>query len=291
MALKGRKPEIVEAGKPKFMISGRSGVGKTTFALDFPSPYYIDTEGGAVRKQYIEKLIANGGAYMGKEDGSQNFKDVVEEIKELGLTKHKYKTLVIDSFSHLYNLEAAIAEDLKGNEFGRDKKEANRPSRQLLRWIDNLDMTVILICHHKDKWIKQGKETVNAGTTFDGYDKLEYNLDLWLEIEKSNNVRSMTIKKSRISTLVEGDQFKLSYDKFAELYGKDIIEKEAVPINLAPAEKVSKLTNYINVVRVDETVVKKWLDKANADSLDQMTESQIDKCIEYVEKMVSEVKK
>jgi DNA polymerase III delta prime subunit len=185
MALKAVKPEIVKPSKPKFLISGPSGVGKTTFGLEFPKPYLIDVEGGAVREQYTKKLIASGGAYFGKEQGSQDFKLVIEEIKALATSKHDYKTLIIDSFTKLYNMAAAIAEETVGNDFGRDKKEANKPTRQLIRWLEKIDMTVILICHMKPKYERQGKEIVYAGTTFDGWDKLEYDLDLWIEIHKT----------------------------------------------------------------------------------------------------------
>ena len=51
MALKAKQPVDVIPTKPKFMISGNSGVGKTFFSLQFPKPYLIDTEGGATRKQ------------------------------------------------------------------------------------------------------------------------------------------------------------------------------------------------------------------------------------------------
>ena len=101
MGLKAVKPEIVKPSKPKFMISGKSGVGKTQFALSFEKPYIIDTEGGAVREQYMNKLVEGKGAYFGKEQGSQDFKLVIEEIKSLATTKHEYKTLVLDSFSNL----------------------------------------------------------------------------------------------------------------------------------------------------------------------------------------------
>lgn len=50
--LKGRDPELVEPGKTKALIFGASGVGKTWFSLDFPAPYYMDTEGGADLKRY-----------------------------------------------------------------------------------------------------------------------------------------------------------------------------------------------------------------------------------------------
>src|SRR3990167_6289005 len=109
MGLKAIKREIVEAEKPKFMLSGKSGVGKTLFALSFPKPYLIDTEGGATREQYTKKLTAVGGAYFGKDQGSQDFATVNEEIRTLATTKHEYKTLIVDSFSYLYMLAASIA--------------------------------------------------------------------------------------------------------------------------------------------------------------------------------------
>ena len=54
--LKAKVPAAQSESKPKFMISGKSGVGKTMFALDFPAVYFIDVEGGASRKQYVEKM-------------------------------------------------------------------------------------------------------------------------------------------------------------------------------------------------------------------------------------------
>ena len=131
MALKAKAPVDVKPTKPKFMISGESGVGKTFFALDFPKPYLIDSEGGATREQYQAKLKKSGGAYFGKEEGSQDFKAVIEEVKQLTTTKHEYKTLIIDSFTYLYMLEASEAEAKGGSDFGRDKKMANIPTRQL----------------------------------------------------------------------------------------------------------------------------------------------------------------
>jgi hypothetical protein len=145
------KPEIVKPSKPKFMLSGKSGVGKSEFALNFPKPFYMDTEGGATREQYMAKLIESQGVYVGKDLGTQDFNSVIEQIKTLASTKHEFKTLIIDSFSKLYNIAAAEAEERIGNDYGRDRKEANKPTRQLLRWIDKLDMTTILICHQKDK--------------------------------------------------------------------------------------------------------------------------------------------
>lgn len=279
MVLKGRKPEVVKPGKPKLIISGPSGVGKTTFALDFEKPIIIDTEGGATREQYMEKLVKSGGFYMGKEDGSQDFKTIIDQLKELATTKHPYKTIIIDSFSKIYAIEAAKAEALLGNDFGRDKREANKPTRQLMRWIDQIDLTVILICHKKDKWEGSGSNRSITGTTFDGWEKMEYDLDLWIEVQKTGNNRSMLVKKSRVKDFVVGNTFPLDYQLFCKLYGSDIINQVPTPVQMASVAQVNELQGLLNVVKMDQDEIEKWLAKANAVEFSDFTSEQITKAI------------
>ena len=81
--LKAVEPTQIEPSRPKVLIYGRYGSGKTHAALDFPQPYYIDSEGGAKQDQYRKKLIASRGAYFGPEQGSRDFAAVIEEVKTL----------------------------------------------------------------------------------------------------------------------------------------------------------------------------------------------------------------
>jgi hypothetical protein len=284
--LKAVKPEVIKPAKPKFMLSGKSGVGKTMFALNFPKPYLIDVESGATREQYVEKLTEAAGAYMGKEQGSQDFKTVIEEVKSLATTKHDFKTLIIDSYSKLYNIAAAIAEEEVGSDYGRDRKEANKPSRQLLRWADRIDMTVILVCHTKDKWERRGKEVLYTGTTFDGFDKFEYDLDLWLEVQKTGKERSYIVKKSRIDSFPEGSDFPLDYSDFRKRYGLDVMEAESKPIVLATPEQVGKVRHLIETMRVEPEQIKKWLAKDEAEDWPEMSAENVQKVISFLEKKI-----
>ena len=287
MTLKGKSPEEVKPTKPKFLISGVSGVGKTMFALSFPCPYLIDSEGGATRPQYQAKLKAVGGAYLGKEEGAQEFEVVIDQIKSLITEKHPYKTLIIDSFSYLYLLEAAKAEEKGGSDFGRDKKEANKPTRQLMRWLEKLDMNIILICHSKQKWERKGKDIIDAGSTFDGYDKLEYILDLWIEIVGKNFI----IKKSRIDSLSQGSVFPLEYARFAELYGQNVIEAEVVPLPLATKEQIERLESLISALNIGSEEVDKLKKKLDVDEWSELTQEQIVKGIAYYEAKINAINK
>lgn len=284
MVLKAKQPIDVIPTKPKFMISGESGVGKTFFALDFPKPYLIDSEGGATREQYQEKLKKTGGAYFGKEEGSQDFKAVIEEVKQLTTTKHEYKTLIIDSFTYLYMLEASEAEAKGGSDFGRDKKMANIPTRQLISTLEKCDLNIILVCHSKTKWERRGKDIIDAGSTFDGYDKLEYILDLWVELNKGG--KTFTVKKSRVQNLKQGDSYPLSYDEFASLYGRQTVEREAIPVKLASVEDIARLNSLIEGLKVDQDTIDKWYKKCNVDSLVEMSDEQIKSLIAYCEKLI-----
>lgn len=286
-ALKARQPEAVKANKPKFMISGESGVGKTFFALEFPKPYLIDTEVGATRPQYQDKLKKSGGAYFGKEEGSQDFDEIIKEVKLLCTEKHPYKTLIIDSISYVYLLEAAIAEESVGSDYARDKKEANKPVRQLMRMLDKLDMNVILIAHSKTKWARKDNTLYSDGTTFDCYDKLEYILDLWCEIQKGG--KTFMVKKSRVQGLPQNSSFPLTYDKFAELYGKETIESEVKPIEFATPDKIDKVNSLIEALNVKPELISKWFKKCDVESWDEMTVKQIDDHIDLMNKKIMEI--
>lgn len=279
MAIVAVKPEVVLPSKPKMLISGASGVGKTFFALSWPKVLMIDTEGGATRPQYQKKLMENGGMYIGKDQGSQDFDVVINQIKDLITTKHDFQTLIIDSVSYLYLLEASKAEERIGSDFGKDRKEANKPSRQLLRWIEKLDMSVLLIAHSKDKWSRKGKEIICEGSTFDFFDKTEYFLDIWIEIQNRNFI----VKKSRIDSLPQGSSFPLEYSKFAELYGKEIIEKESTPVAIALPEQVTRIEALIAALNVPAEEIEKLKKKFDVDEWSELTQDQISKGIAYFE--------
>ena len=188
--LKAKDPTESTPARPKIAIFGSYGVSKTWGALSFPNCYFIDVEGGSKEKEYIARLKASGGVYMGPEDGSSSMDTLIEEAKSLATEKHSYKTLVIDSITKAYNNEiTAEAERLakagEKDEFGRHKKPAIQKMKRLMMWLDRLDMNVILIAHEKAKW-SNGEQ---AGFEADMYEKINYDLHLVLRITKQGNRR------------------------------------------------------------------------------------------------------
>lgn len=289
--LKAVAPKTAEPNKPKILIYGKAGVGKTFTSLDFPNVYYIDTEGGATQDHYTDKLKASGGVYMGVEQGSMDFETVIEQIQALATENHDFKTVVVDSVSKLFN--TAISEEMERlgdkDQFGASKKKPVAYMKRLVNWLSRLDMTVILISHEKSEWgLNSNKERVEIGTTFDCWDKLEYELDLCLNIVKLGGGRKGRVRKSRFKGFEDGDTFDWSYDEFAKIYGKDVIEKKAEAIVLATPDQLKKIKNLFDTVKMPDGTEAKLLKKANVEGWEEMSTDRIDKAIEYINKTYKE---
>lgn len=283
--LRGTDPKAAQPSKPKILIFGKPGVGKTWASLDFPSVYYIDTEGGANLEHYTDKLKAAGGAYLGPSDGSNNFETVIEEIVTLATTKHRFKTLVIDSYSKLFNTQIDITYEgmaKAGREmdktFGAEKKPAIALTRRLIRWFDKIDMNCILICHERSVW----KDNKEVGQNFDGWDKLEHELHLCLQITKQAASRKARITKTRLIEFPDGTTFDWSYAEFAKRYGRDVIEGDVSTITLATTEQVQQLDMLTKVLTVDPDTIIKWKEKAGVETFAEMDSDTIQKCIEHL---------
>lgn len=281
--LKARKPDAGQITRPKVLIFGPPNVGKTWVALDFPHVYYIDTEGGASLPKYQSKLKAANGVYFGKEEGSQDFATVIAEIQTLATVKHDFLTLVIDSFSKLYNMAAAIAELRVGNAYAADKKEAQKPTRQLLMWLERLDMNVVLICHAKEKWARQGNNLYSEGLTFDGWEKMEYDLHLCLQITREGQAQ---VHKTRLDGFPRDAQFPWSFSEFEKRAGEAIMLRPAKPVTLASVEDVREVQRLLGIVKLEEDWEAKVFNKAGVTSWEEMDSEKITSCIKMLDKMV-----
>jgi DNA polymerase III delta prime subunit len=284
MALKGKKPTTIEK-RMKALFYGPAGVGKTTAAIQFPKPYLIDTERGAENDQYVKLLNAAGGAYMFTTDADELIAEVVALLSE----NHPYQTLVIDPLTVVYNDLLDRAAEKEGTEFGRHKIPADRKIKHLLTLLLRVDMNVVITSHAKPNWVRskdaKGKDiAVQEGMTFDCYGRLDYLFDLVFEVGKRGKDRIGTVRKTRVEGFPEGDIFPFCYNEIADRYGRNILERNAVPIVLATPEQIEEL-NAMLEHRVDkDALIAKWLDRAEADNLHEMTKDQISKCLDYLKK-------
>jgi hypothetical protein len=280
--LKAVKPKQAELGKPKILIFGKPGVGKTWGCLEFPAAYYIDTESAANLPHYLDRLHESGGSYLGREQGSQVFQEVINQIKALATEQHGYKTLIIDSLSKLFNVVIAKEAERLGDKdvFGASKKLAINYVRQLINWIDRLDMNVIIICQEKSEWSNDKQ----VGVTFDAWEKLEYELHLCLHIVRAGSSLPMAfIRKSRLKEFKQSENFSWSYNEFSKRYGEALITSDVKAFELITTEQLDELYTLIDVLNIDAERVGKWLDYDKAESLKELSG-------EYATKLIAKIK-
>jgi hypothetical protein len=278
MALRAVKPTTIEK-RLKALFYGSAGVGKTTASIQFPKPYLIDTEKGAVNDQYVAILEKQGGAIFQTTD----FEELITEVKSLLTEDHEYKTLIIDPLTTLYNDLLDKAAIKVGTEFGRHYGEANKSMKHLLNLLLRLDMNVIITAHAKNEY---GPNLQVLGQTFDCYKKLDYLFDLVFEIQKRGSERVGVVKKTRVENFKESEVFPFSYDEVAKRYGATILERKAVSERLATEEQVKEIKNLIELLHVPEETWQKWLDKSGASVFNEMSEEHIQKCLDALNKKI-----
>jgi hypothetical protein len=294
--LKAVKPAEAKRGKAKVLIFGEAGVGKTWGALDFPSPYYFDVEDGASQKQYIEKLKASNGVYVGVEQGSQDFGDVLEQVRALSTEQHQYKTVVFDSISKLYNLEIAreherLIDSGRKDEFGSSKKPAVRYMQSLVAWLQRMDMNALIIAHGKADWGKNAKtgEREEIGKTFDCWEKLSFELDLTLEIFRQGPKRMARVRKTRLEGFEDSEVFQWNYTEFSKRYGEEALTENVKAITLPSEELLTNLYGLLTQKKTPEKDIEKWLNAAKVSSFEEMDAEKVEKIVAYLKQPAKEV--
>ncbi|MDP4145607.1 MAG: AAA family ATPase [Bacillota bacterium] len=275
MALEAMKPKVSK-NRLKLFMYGNAKVGKTTLSIQFPKPYIIDTEGTTDKSKYVDLINKSNGVVL----ITQDFDKLVEQVKDLLTLKHDYKTLVIDSLTILYNDLLDKSAIKVGTEFGRHYGEANKKMKHLVNLLLRLDMNVIITSHAKNEY---GANLSVLGSTFDCYKKLDYIFDLILEVQKRGKDRVALIKGTRLIEFPEDDAFPCNYEEFSKRYDKESLERNAIPEKLASQDQVSHLKYLIDLYKESEDTVQKWLDKAKAQSLNELSEDVTLKLITHME--------
>jgi hypothetical protein len=148
-------------------------------------------------------------------------------------------------------------------------------------------MNVILVCHQKDKWERRERELIYAGSTYDGYKKLHYELDLWLQTKVTGNKRYATIAKSRIDSFPVMTDITLDYETFKKLYGASVIDEVVTPIVLADPSQVSEIKRIVELLKISDEDLDKWLTKAQAVELEDLSRENASKFLDYLNKKLT----
>ena len=217
----------------KLFLWGDSGTGKTTLALQFPSPVAIDLEGGT--ELYGESFDFS---VLPASDADE----VSEAVDWLSKNKHDYRTLIIDPITIYWEMLQKKWSDifLNRNKAGKgfkhefyemqikDWNTVKAEFKEFLRSLIMLDMNVILTARQKTKYA-DGASMRAIGETFDGEKSLPFIFDttLQLSVNKEGKHMGLTLKdrSNKLPPIGKGE-WEVTYKVFEEAYG-DILTKKA----------------------------------------------------------------
>jgi len=273
MTLRASKPEDIQR-RLKLLLYGEAGVGKTTAACQMPRPYFIDTEGGTLH--YGDLIEASDGAVF----ATNSLDDVEQEVLALMTEEHGFRTVVIDSFTTLYETVLEKGEKEVGNEFGRHYAFANKQCKRLFNMLSMIDLNVVVSAHSKPLY---GDDMKVIGTAPDAWKKLPYLFDLVVELKKRGKKRVGVVQKTRLSEFPDLETFDWSFDELADRYGAEDLGRAAKVIVLASKDQVDLLTMMIAATQTKESVCQKWLASAGVNAWADMPSDKIQKCIDHLE--------
>lgn len=94
MSLLNKVEKGIKDTAQMYTVFGPPGLGKTTFASQFPAPIVLDIEAGSNQIDVVRI----------KQEDLADYRAVVAAIEELGSSTHTFKTIVIDSVTALEKL-------------------------------------------------------------------------------------------------------------------------------------------------------------------------------------------
>lgn len=219
------KPAEEQANRLKVFIYGKTGVGKTVTALQFPNPVVFDTEKGT---------NFYGGLTKFYRIQTNKLSEVHAGLDELLENPQGFKTLVFDSMTKMYDDILGEIESKMKIKTGKsdyviqlsDYKVAKAKIKSIIRKLLALDMNIICIAHSKALYDKDEVMKV-IGTQADAPDTIPYIFDTFIELYIDKDGKRMAkVYKDRSNCLPK--EFEFSYQIFTKYLDMKELEREPI---------------------------------------------------------------
>lgn len=267
----------------KLFLWGDSGAGKTTLALQFPSPVVIDLEGGA---------DLYGDSFKFDVIRTTSPDDVMKSVDWLLTHKHEYRTLVVDPITVYWDgLQKKWSDiflkrktDSKGYKYEffdlqpKDWMTIKQEWKELIRKLIALDMNVIVTAREKTKY-REGSFMVAIGETFDGEKSLPYTFDSIIHMWVNGKGKFMGYCIKDRSNKLPHEEFECSFKLFEESFGEGFLNRKAKPIEYATEAQKKQLNQFISQFAITTEQLKKRLRAYDATGFDDLTNANAKKII------------
>jgi hypothetical protein len=96
--------------------------------------------------------------------------------------------------------------------------------------------------------------------------------------------RFATVAKSRIDAFPVLTDINLDFPTFQKLYGASVIDEDVAPIVLATPDQLTEIKRIVELLKITEEDLDKWLTKAQAVELEDLSQDNAAKFLEFLAK-------
>lgn len=206
----------------RILMNGIGGVGKTSFAAQFPSPIFIQSRGESGLQTLESAGLASASIMPFEHDGktyheAQTWDDVLDAVEWLRCEDHGFKTIVFDVINGVEKLlfEHVCRRDFGGDwgekgfhSYGKGFEVSSVTFKELTINLDRLrterGMTCLMLCHSTTRTVKNPLGADYDRYTADMNEKCWHQLYNWCDIVLFAN-REVNVRVQRGSNKGKAD--------------------------------------------------------------------------------------
>ena len=270
------------------LIAGSSGSGKSFFVANLKRALIYDTDIGGGLSYADARIKRNGSERIEVSSYPEILNDLKAKQRSGALKDRLF--VVIDHLSTLQQEGVNRHNPNMERDFGMAGDKAAREWRRIREFCRAYDFNLVCTAHLKAKW--EAEKVV--GQTAEASKNVEGDFQQFLHVTRASTYPSVAwVQKWRRDPedprgLIP-NTFPFTVEAFEKLAGSEAMAPRE-PIKLASEEQIKTLNGLLEIARLPEGTVEKWLKKAGAEAFSEMGAADIQKCIDYINGLISGTK-
>jgi hypothetical protein len=276
------------------LIEGESGSGKSFFLACLKNAVIYDSDLGGGLAAYDKRIKDNGSVRIEVSSYAETLTDMRQRLKD-GTLK---ETIALDHVTGLHQDSLLRHNPVQDSDYGRSNNKATYEWRGIRGFARTFDSNLICISHMKAEYEKDKQ----VGKIADGAKNIEGDMHIVIRLESLKDDKGRK-KYPSIANVIKWRRdpedergvvpasFKFTVEEFVKIHGSDY-KRERVNVVFAKPETIEALTRIMSLLdkEVAAEMTGKWLKAAEVESMEFMTEEQVTKCTEFVQKKIGGIK-
>lgn len=276
------------------LISSDTGCGKSFFLACLKNALIYDTDLGGGLTEYEERIKSNNSERV----QLYSYPDILADLRQRLKDNRLKETICIDHITQL-NQESLLRHNpAQDADYGRSGNKATYEWRQIREFIRTFDCNLFIVSHLKAEYYKDRQ----VGKIADGAKNIEGDMHIYLMLEAAKDDKGRkkypstahVIKWRRDPDDPRGlppESFNFTLAEFEKIHAANY-KRERAQIVLAKPESIESLNKIMALLDKEKSaeLLGKWLKAAGVESLEFMTDTQVEKCTEMVKNLIQGVK-